>query len=162
MAIDVTSPLSFDFTPENLAELGMDQFIPGDYLSYRIQARRQSAALDLTGATLVMSVRRRDSGSLDATNLVFQRRSIDNIGGGWSPTTKQIVLDDQTSENTDDTGRGWFALNFAPTDEALLLTSLGRWFYDVRAQWSSTKLVRTVLRGRIVIAEPRTLVAAFT
>lgn len=161
MAIDIASPVAFDFTPENLALYGLDPLFPGEYGAYRFQARRNGAALSLEDAVVVMSVRSRDSNA--AAYLLFDRRSIDDIAG-WTPTTKEIVIDvDQTSEDTEsDTGTGWYALTFTPADEALLLAHRGLWYYDVRAKFTVTGQVRTLLRGRIGIPAPRTVLSQFT
>jgi len=159
---DVPDRLQWNLTPENLATVGLDPIFPGEYTSYRHQALdTDGAAISLAGAVLVMSVYKTDT--LDTAQRIFRRRSLDNIGGSWSPTTKQLALDtDQVVENVNaGTGKGWWAMTFAPTDQALLVASIGTWFYDVRALFVDAK-VRTLLRGRIGIPWPRSVVADFT
>lgn len=160
--IDITDRLQWNLTPENLATVGLDPIFPGEYISYRHQALDvDGVAISLAGAVLVKSVYRTDS--LDTAQRLFRRRSIDNIGGGWTPTTAQLAAD--TNQSTVDdaagTGKGWWAMTYAPTDQALLIASIGSWFYDVRALFTDNK-VRTLLRGRIGIPWPRSVVADFT
>jgi hypothetical protein len=153
--------LDWDLTPENLAGAGLDPLYPGEYISYRHQALDiDGAAISLAGAVLVMSVRKKDS--LLPGDLWFKRRSLDDIGGGWTPTTKQIVVDaNQAVEDAvAGTGKGWWTMTFAPTDETTLTDAIGRWYYDVRAKFVDNK-VRTLLRGRIAIPYPRTITSAF-
>jgi len=159
---DVPDRLEWNLTPDNLAAVGLDPIFPGEYISYRHQALDvNGAAISLAGASLVMSVYRFDT--LDVTQRLFRRRSSDDIGGSWTPTTKQLAADaDQVVEDvTAGTGKGWWAMTFAPTDEAMLITSIGSWWYDVRAKFTDAK-VRTLLRGRVLIPWPRTVVADFT
>ena len=158
---DVPDRLQWNLTPENLATVGLDPIFPGEYISYRHQALDvDGAAISLAGATLVMSVYKTDS--LDVLERLFRRRSLDNIGGSWTPTTKQLAADanQTTVDDVAGTGKGWWAMTFAPTDQALLITSIGSWFYDVRALFVDAK-VRTLLRGRIGIPWPRSIVADF-
>jgi hypothetical protein len=153
-------PLNFDFTPANLAGYGLSPVIAGDYLSYRVQYVVDGVAQSLLDAVLVLTLRRRD-GTVAPDDQVLQRRSLDNIAG-WTPTTKQIAIDaDQSQETETGTGKGWYAINFTPPDEAALLGVLGLWHYDVRALFSDGR-VRTLLRGRMQILSPRTASTQFT
>lgn len=159
----IANRLSWDLTPDNMARYGLDPIIPGEFTQLRHQALGiDGAALSLAGATLVMTVRRRDL-STAAADLVLLRRSLDDVGGSWSPTTMQLAADaDQAAEDVDaGTGKGWYAITFAPTEQDTLLAAVGSWFYDVRAQFVDLKVL-TLLRGRISIPSPRTLAAAFT
>lgn len=159
--MNIPDRLSWDLTPENLARYGLDPIIPGEYVQLRHQALDQfGAAISLAGVKLVLSVRRRDQSTASA-DLIFQRRSVDNIGGGWTTETPQLAIDTDQAAETGATGKGWHAMTFAPTDQDLLIASVGNWFYDLRAQFVGLHVL-TLLRGRITIPAPRTLVAAFT
>lgn len=159
MSIEL-DPLNFDFTPASLAQFGLAPIIAGDFLSYRFQYVVEGDPQSLLGATLVLSVRRKDGG-VEAGDLVLTRRSSDNIAG-WSPTTKQIAIDADQSQEDElaGTGKGWYAINLTPPDEAALLAAVGLWFYDVRVLLADGK-VQTILRGRIQILSPRTAAASF-
>lgn len=161
MTTSIADRLKWDLTPENLVGYGLDPIIPGEYVALRHQVvDDQGAAVSLAGAALVMSVRRTDA--LPPTDLVFVRRSVDNIAN-WTPTTAQLAADaDQTVEDVvAGTGTGWWMMTFAPPDEALLTSASGRWQYDVRAKFGDGKVL-TLLRGKIAIQASRTILSAFT
>jgi len=159
--IDVPDHLQWNLTPESLASVGLDPIIPGEYIEYRHQVVDVDGnAVSLDGAQLVMTLYRLDS--LDSADLIFRRRTRDTIQD-WDPATQQLDVDaDQSIEDVNaGTGTGWWTMTFAPTDEALLLSSVGSWWYDVRALFADLK-IRTLLRGRIQIPWPRTVVADFS
>lgn len=161
MTASIADRLKWDLTPENLVGYGLDPIILGEYVELRHQVvDDHGVAVSLAGAALVMSVRRGDS--LSPSDLIFVRRSVDNIVS-WSPTTPQLAADtDQTVEDvTAGTGTGWWTMTFAPPDEAVLILATGRWQYDVRAKFGDGKVL-TLLRGKIAIQTPRTILSAFT
>jgi hypothetical protein len=159
--VDIPDRLQWNLTPECLATVGLDPVIPGEFISYRHQAVDiTGTAISLEGAKLVMTLYKLDS--LAVADRIFRRRSLDVIAG-WTPATYQLAADtDQVGEDVNvGTGKGWWAMTWAPTDEALLISSVGSWWYDVRALFVDSK-VRTLLRGRIAIPWPRSVVADFT
>lgn len=157
---EVPDHLQWNLTPECLESVGLDPIIPGEYVSYRHQVVDvDGVAVSLDGADLVMSLYKLDS--LAESDRVFRRRTLDTIAN-WDPATQQLEVDAQATEDTEaGTGTGWWTFTFAPTDEELLIASIGSWWYDVRARFADGK-VRTILRGRIAISWPRTIVADFT
>ena len=159
--IQIAHPRQWDLTPANLEANGLDPIIPGDYVNHRYQAKRLGAAISLLGAVLVLSVRKREN-SIDAADLVLQRRSLDTIAS-WSPTTTQLAVDaDQDAfDDVAETGKGCWGYTFTPADQAALLAAVGHWYYDVKAQFTDAK-VRTLLRGRILIPYPQTIGSQFT
>lgn len=160
MSTTIPTPTSWDLTPQNLIAFGLDPLVAGDFIEYRFQARSDGAAVDLTDAEIVLTIRRR-AHSTAAEDLILDRRSADTLAG-WSGTpTNEITLDDQTTEDTDaETGTGWWRLTFTPGDQDALIAAAGIYWYDVRARLPDDK-IRTLLRGRIEILPPRTLTAQF-
>lgn len=158
---DIADRLQWNLTPECLATVGLDPVIPGEFITYRHQVVDIAGdAVSLEGATLVMSLYKLDS--LALADRIFRRRSLDAIAD-WAPTTLELAIDsDQATEDEiAGTGTGWWTMTFAPPDETLLKGVIGSWWYDVRALFSDSK-VRTLLRGRLQILWPRSVVADFT
>ena len=151
MASTVENPMQLDLTAEFLTALGHSPIIAGDTLDLRFQVRDDAdAAVDLTGAAIVHSWRKREA---DAAAL-FQRTTDDDV-----PTmvgTKQIAIDaDQTTE-TGDTGKGWYTIRYRPADETTMVAAEQAKLYDTRIEFSDGS-VRTHTRGRIACLKPRSL-----
>jgi hypothetical protein len=140
------TPIAHDLTAHALGELApvpCRPIVPGDTwdLAFRV-VDVDGAAVDLTGAKVVLSVRRNAPG---AANL-FDRDTATDLAGEV-PGTKQIAL---SATPTD----GKFTVRFRAGDEAVLITALGLNVFDVRVKFASGA-VETRAQGAFeVVATP--------
>lgn len=158
----MAAPIEIDSYDLELTEAWLlaHDFAPlyaGDTVTWRFQVLDEDGlAVSLASANLVMSVR--DSKG----NLLFDRRSTDDVAG-HSPATKQIAADaDQTTEDTTTfTGKGWFEVRWKPADETDagggqdLDAHVGRRQVDIVIEFGDGS-VRTYARGVMDILRRRT------
>lgn len=121
------SPIEHDLTVRALAELvpiAGRPIVPGDDWSQDFRCvKADGTPENLTGATVVLTVRRRAPGS--AT--LFDRDTAVDLAGG---SGKQIVL---SATPTD----GKFTARFGPGDETTLNGALGLSEFDVRVRFTA-------------------------
>lgn len=129
MPTTVTTPLNLDLMHAYLSSIGERALVAGTDWTLRMQVRENTsggstAAVSLTGATVVFTIFDRKSGVVLAT------RTSGTAITGASPAANEIDIDStQTSENTSTyTGRGWVEIHFAncTSDIQKLTSAVGR------------------------------------
>ena len=149
---------ALSLTPAGLRAAGFSPIVCGDDYALRLAARTadDSAAIDLTGALLILTARRTDADPVP----LFVRRSDTAVTG---LSINQIVLDAQTTDNGPNgtTGRGWYQINFGRTEHdtmlyaAQVVGATGAMTFDVRAAFPSGQVL-TLVRGSIQFLIPDT------
>ena len=135
---------------KNLQTMGLMPYYVGNtwHPRFRVRLRDTLGAVDFTNA-LITFIIKNDFKDTDAVALFTKSSSDDGI-----------TIDDQTTEPTipatNTTGRGWFALNMDPSDQAALLpVALEEQtrYYEIRAlMGDGTQL--TLFQGTIELNIP--------
>lgn len=114
-----------DITADFLAHAGYRVLHAGDDYDFTFCALQEGIAIDLSGAKLWLTVKKRSS-DRDPGLLQYSSDEVDQI---------EITLPDE----------GYFVVHFAAADTASLE---GVWLYDIKARLASGKLMRFA-RGSI-------------
>jgi hypothetical protein len=153
-AVDIPEPRHLELSEIGCELLGIPPLYAGEFIQWRFQFLVDGEAHSLEGADLAFVARESDNAG---AAVAFSRTSFTQIAD-WSPATFGIVADaDQTTEDEENgTGKGWYTITWTPADETTLLGKVGRWPFDVRAEFADGK-IRTLLRGRVYVYRSRTL-----
>lgn len=153
MTTTIANLLELDLTAAFLESLDCAPIVAGDTIDLRLQVLDEDgAAVDLTDAIVVFTLRRSDTDAEAAFQLL---------------TPTDVVIDaDQTSSaatiaGTNDTGRGWFEVRLRPAHETDLSACAPARNYDIRITFADDS-VREFARGRCEVMRPRTKSAEFT
>lgn len=150
------TPQAFDLTNDILANNGWPRLYGGAFWKFRFQIQDTAGAgRDLTSALVIFK-------------LVYEEASLTRKTGVASSgaPTNQIVLDDQTTEDTEaGTGKGWlsvycYAIAAEVAEFAAFFTDIGeegfvRGRYELAVKFGDGDTQHPMFAGRIDINQPQ-------